>query len=187
MNTKKNNLDILNMKEPILVDNLLTINDNLNILNYLVNNQTFYIQEESNGLRFRHALDNNFSHAGFCSEILKRGDKFNPNSNILNLYTFIICNKLTEILKFNYRSILRVHWNYYLTGQEGRGHVDQEEDNFISILYNPHTTDGGTEILNKTYMDKLGQAKIFKSNWLHRGIATKKDKSRVSLNIVLEL
>jgi len=183
----KNNIEILNIKEPILVDNILTTNDNLNILNYLVNNQTFYIQEESDGLRFRHAFEKNFSHAGFCSEMLRKGDNFNPNINILNLYTFIICNKLTEVLKFNYKSISRVHWNYYLTGQEGKGHVDNDRDNFISVLYNPHTTDGGTEILNKIYTDKMGQAKIFKSNWLHRGIATKTDKSRVSLNIILEL
>jgi hypothetical protein len=183
----ENNLEILNIKEPILVDNILTVNDNLNILHYLVNNQTFYIQEESNGLRFRHAFDNTFSHAGFCSEILRKGDSFNPNNNILNLYTFIICNKLMDVLKFKYKSIFRVHWNYYLAGQEGRGHIDEGKNNFISILYNPHTTDGGTEILSKVYADKMGQAKIFKSNWQHRGIAVKKDKSRASLNIVLEI
>jgi hypothetical protein len=183
----ENNLEILNIKEPVLVDNLLTVNDNLNILNYLVNNQTFYIQEESDGLRFSNAFDSNFSHGGFCSESLRKGDIFNPNNNILNLYTFIICNKLMDVLKFKYKSISRVLWNYYLVGQEGKRHMDDKRNNFISIVYNPHTTDGGTEILNKVYTDKMGQAKIFKSNWQHRGIAIKKDKSRASLNILLEI
>ena len=64
------------------------------------------------------------------------------------------------------RGIERIHWNYYSKGQEGVGHVDRDEDRYISILYNPLTTDGGTEIKKVFYPDIAGQAKVFKSNWL---------------------
>ena len=34
-------------------------------------------------------------------------------------------------------------------------HKDEYTDDFLSILYNPHTTDGGTFINNKFYVDKI--------------------------------
>ena len=43
------------------------------------------------------------------------------------------------------------------------------------------------EILGKFYKDSEGEAKIFKSNWIHKGFSTKEDKARTSLNIVLHL
>ena len=182
-----NNFEILNIKEPILLNNLLSPNDNLHMLNYLVNNQVFYIQEESDGLRFRHAFENSFPHSGFCSEILRKEETFNPNLSVLHTYVYVIVNNIINNLKFKYKNIERIHFNYYLTGQSGQIHKDDNRDNFVSILYNPHTTDGGTEILGKTHLDQMGQAKLFKSNWDHKAIGTKKDKARSSLNIVLEL
>ena len=61
------------------------------------------------------------------------------------------------------------------------------ETHDISILYNFHTTDGGTSILGVKYDDVASQAKIFKSEWLHSSYPTVKDKGRVSLNIVIEI
>ena len=74
-------------------------------------------------------------------------------------------------------------YNYYCLNQQAADHTDSLEENEMSIIYNPHTTDGGTKILDKEYPDVASQAKIFKSTWLHSSLSTVKDKARVSLNI----
>jgi hypothetical protein len=177
-------------KEPIIFDELLPQEENLEILKFLTL-QKWRIQTEAN----LHSIEdmtkcaflNGSPHLGFACvafDKLSPSLLFESNSPLIiwpRIISNIICKKLSIKLNIN-----RIHWNYYLKGQEGVGHVDKESENFISILYNPLTTDGGTEINNKFYQDKMGQAKVFKSNWTHRGVATQNDKARPSLNIVLE-
>jgi hypothetical protein len=75
-------------------------------------------------------------------------DPFDP----LFLWARMITSIITWKLKIeSFKNIYRIHWNYYYGDQQGIGHIDKDENNFISILYNPHTTDGGTEILGKFY------------------------------------
>jgi hypothetical protein len=183
-------MNILDIKEPILIENILPFSENLEILKHL-STRDFKVQHEDNDAesKFKCAFVNNFKHVGFalvtkdCSVLNLNTDPFDP----LFLWARIITAIATEkINASNFKRITRIHYNYYYKDQEGTGHIDNKNDNYISILYNLHTTDGGTEILNKFYSDKIGQAKVFKSNWYHKGICVKNDKARSSLNIVLE-
>ena len=183
------------LEKPIIIDNVLPKVENIEILKHLCIRH-FQIQTE--GLDhlekdeqiFLNAFDNNFRHVGYAIELYdcRKNPPENYKIDPLFIWARMVYSHCIEKLNIpNFKRLFRIHWNYYTAGQQGRGHVDKPEDNFISILYNMHTTDGGTEILGNFYQDKISQAKIFKSNWTHRGIATKTDKSRASLNIVLEL
>jgi len=172
---------------PILVDNLIPLEENKNILHILSFQRDWRFGSEgqfNNGPLFDIAYSNNFPHLGMT---LTSADKEHTdfNNHPLNIYARLIANILSHKLNFKFNTIQRVHWNYYYKGQEGIGHVDSETKNNISIVYNMKNSDGGTEILSKFYPDIEGQAKVFKSEWFHRGVSTKLDKSRLSLNIVL--
>jgi hypothetical protein len=183
-------MNILDIKEPILLDDVFPPSENIEILKHL-SIRDFKIQHENNKAenKFECAFVNNIQHVGFV--LLTKDDSVtNLNSNLFDplfLWARSITSIITSKLKIeSFKNIYRIHWNYYYGDQQGINHIDVPKNNFISILYNPHTTDGGTEILNKFYPDKMGQAKIFKSNWIHKGICVKKDKARTSLNIILE-
>ena len=181
------NNDILDIEEPILINDILPANENLSMLHILSETPGWIMQNEANINRFDSAFTNDYPETGWGLVATEKGHKnfYDTNLNVIaHIISSLVCHKC-NIKKI--RGIERIHWNYYRKGQEGVGHVDREGDNYISILYNPLTTDGGTEIKKVFYPDVLGQAKVFKSNWLHRGVTTKKDKSRVSLNIILEL
>tara|TARA_R110000803_G_scaffold138979_1_gene205661 strand:- start:49 stop:579 length:531 start_codon:yes stop_codon:yes gene_type:complete len=175
------------IKEPIVVTNILTNKDNEYILSLLME-RNFKIGKEANSTRMQSALHKDCKHVGFthitCD--IEENQLLNMNDP-LNVYASIVVNKIVETANIKFNFINRIHWNYYLQGQEGIGHVDKNTDNYLSILYNIQTTDGGTEILGKFYKDSEGEAKIFKSNWIHKGFSTKEDKARTSLNIVLHL
>jgi hypothetical protein len=180
-------MNILNIKEPILLDDIIPPSENIELLKHLCT-RDFKIQHECDEkeIVFKNAFVNNYKHVGFALITVAPNlmpAPFDP----LFLWARMITSIITWKLKIeSFKNINRVHWNYYYGDQQGIGHIDKDENNFISILYNPHTTDGGTEILGKFYPDKMSQAKIFKSNWNHKGICVKKDKARASLNIVLE-
>jgi hypothetical protein len=183
-------MNILDIKEPILLDDVFPPSENIEILKHL-SIRDFKIQHEdlNEESKFKCAFVNNIRHVGFAL--------ITKDESVTNLNTyrfdplFLWARSITSIIAWKlkiepFKNIHRIHWNYYYGNQQGNNHIDDPKNNFISILYNPHTTDGGTEILNKFYPDKIGQAKIFKSNWIHRGICVKKDKARTSLNIILE-
>ena len=184
-------MDLSSIEKPILVDKVLHSNDNLFLLNYLFANGHFkiginYPRPEA---RLEKALLENVQHAGFNYQTYfeKIGNENEIFSNPLNLYAFIITNQLSKNLNFKYKKIIRIGYNYYCRNQHATDHTDSSENNEISIVYNPHTTDGGTKILDKQYPDIGSQAKIFKSNWLHSSWSTIKDKARVSLNIKFKI
>jgi len=184
-------MNILNIQEPVLLDDIIPPSENIELLKHL-STRDFKIQHEANNeddILFKNAFVSNYKHVG--SALVTKDisvpnlhtDPFDPLFLWARMITSIITWKLkTE----SFKNIYRIHWNYYYGDQQGIGHIDKPDNNFISILYNPHTTDGGTEILGKFYPDKMGQAKIFKSNWDHKGICVKQDKARASLNIILE-
>ena len=74
----------------------------------------------------------------------------------------------------------------YLKKAETDPHRDTPDQNFKSILYNLHTTDGGIKIENDFYSDKMGQAKIFNSNLIHQGFGPTNDNVRFNLNIMFK-
>jgi hypothetical protein len=181
-------MDILKIKEPILLDDVLSNIDNLNILEFLFANKSFQIgvNNPEPGKRLNKALLDEVQHAGFLCETACNFQE-NLFDDPLNIYAFVIVNQISKRLKFKYKNIFRVGYNYYCRNQCATDHRDSKCNNFISIVYNFHTTDGGTIILGKKYDDVVSQAKIFKSEWLHSSYSTVKDKGRVSLNIVIEI
>lgn len=184
-------MNILNIQEPILLDDIIPPVENVELIKHLCTRDFRIQHEDNNGVesKFKSAFVNNYKHVGFAllTKDVSVSDLYTDPLDPLFLWSRMITSIITWKLKIeSFKQIYRIHWNYYYGDQEGIGHTDQSENNFISILYNPHTTDGGTEILGKFYQDKMGQAKIFKSNWKHKGICVKKDKARTSLNIILE-
>jgi len=183
-------MNLLNIDKPVLVDDLLPPQENLEVLKHIAT-RPWVIQHEENSedAKFKSGFLNDFQHTGYAITAL---DDTGNNQNLHPTDPLVIWSRIVtygiihKLQANNCKKVSRVHWNYYTQGQQGIGHVDRDPDNFISILYNPHTTDGATEILGVKYPDKMGQAKVFKSNWLHKGIATINDKSRCSLNIILE-
>ena len=177
------------LKEPILINNILPISENKNILSILTNQTKWYFGHEGNYNEkplYDVVFSNDYPHMGMTLSTAENGHK-DFNDHPLNIYARVISSIISSQLKFQYKSINRVYWNYYFKGQGGIGHVDSQTTNNISVVYNLMDSDGGTEILDKFYPDIEGQAKIFKSDWWHKGVSTKLDKSRLSLNIVYDL
>lgn len=177
-------MNLLDIKEPILINNILHVRDNLSILDYLFSFGKFNLGENyfKSGSRMKKALLDEVQHAGFNHTVLSE-DGGDILENPLTIYGNVITNQLSKTLNFNYNKITRIAYNYYCREQFATEHEDSFEKNEISIVYNPHTTDGGTEILGKKYPDVANQAKLFKSNWIHSSWPCVKDKGRVSLNI----
>tara|TARA_R110000822_G_scaffold114431_1_gene245989 strand:+ start:4469 stop:5005 length:537 start_codon:yes stop_codon:yes gene_type:complete len=177
---------MIELKEPILINDILPMQSNIDMLNFLCESNFTFGGEIRDQKQIVSALCNDHVHHGF-SLITRDINEMSVKKTPLNVYAHIIIQHITQKLDIKKYTITRFNWNYYYRGMEGTGHVDEEEDCFISILYNPHTTDGGTEIKGITYPDKISQAKIFKSNWMHRGTTTKQDKARFNLNIVIKI
>jgi hypothetical protein len=181
-------MDLTKIQEPLILDNVLHPKDNLKILDYLFSHGKFSIGVDilkpKIGLAI--ALLEEMQHSGF--RCVTKSDEGNEDlfSNILNIYGFMIINQLSKTLNFEYEKITRIAYNYYCRNQFSTEHKDSDKENDISVVYNLHTTDGGTKILDKEYQDVASQVKIFKSNWLHSSTPTQKDKGRVCLNIKFE-
>ena len=93
---------------------------------------------------------------------------------------------IDEKSNFNIGLIQRIYWNMYVNSSVMEYHRDQQADNnCISIVYNLHTNDGGTNFKDyETKSSKESQAIVFKSEKLHKGIAPKKIPFRFCVNIV---
>jgi len=131
---------------------------------------------------------NNINHGFFHQSFHERENEFykTNKSTELNTYAKLITEIVTEKLGFNKFKIIRFYWNMYFQNSKTLNHTDWDEENYFSILYNLHTTDGGIEIDKKFYKDEMATATVFKSNVLHRGIAPSKDFVRFNLNIILQ-
>ena len=162
-----------------IIKNILPKENNKQILKYLCNEVPWKIASE-----YKKPYDIIFSdnlHLGYsyCSNLT-------DNQEILNIPASIVMNTVLE--KINLKGkIFRFMWNMYNKNQESFIHSDHHSDNYISVIYNLHTTDGGTEVNGKFYKDQESDAKIFKSNIKHKGVGPKKDFIRFNLNIVIEL
>ena len=182
-------MNILKIDKPILVNNILHSNDNLSLVDYLFTNTSFKIASDdvTKKNEFETAMSNETQHSGFLFAPKNRDNNAHIFSCPLTTYGFVITNQIAKSLGFTYKEIIRITYNYYCRDQFAQEHKDSENDNDISIIYNPFTTDGGTVILGEKYQDIASQAKVFRSNWLHNSWSTVKDKARVSLNIVIKI
>jgi hypothetical protein len=128
-----------------------------------------------------------FSNKGYGFNFISLINNVPQLNTPLNTYGKIILDLVLNKLNFKGKFIIhRFYWNMYHSGNYTEEHVDGGEEN-LTILYNLHTTDGGTEINKIFYKDLMGEAKVFKSNILHKGIPPKEDKIRFNLNIVLTI
>ena len=94
---------------------------------------------------------------------------YNPN---LNAWAYLVLHKITKTLgsPINARRFL---WSYYNRSSEGTSHIDSDDRNCYSIVYNIDDNDGGTWIEDTFYESKQGKALLFPS-WLdHRGVGPK--------------
>jgi hypothetical protein len=170
------------MEKVTVLDNLLPNETNLDILNALADHPCWEIaKDQANECKLNRITQ---QPTGFLLKSVHEGMIEQPGNLIL--YSKIIFDIVNSKIKFKKFKLNRVYWNLYTPVAFPNEHQDNEKDNFTSIIYNPHTTDGGTIIDGKFYQDVMGQAKIFKSNVLHKGVAPKKDLARFNLNIVIE-
>ena len=154
------------------------INDN--IINELISHPWSIAQDNIENVRKKLFSEIN---GGFSLTTLKDG--IIQTNTVLNVYGQIIFNIIIDKLKIKAR-LDRLFWNMYLKQSETEIHADKLDPEYFSLVYNLHTTDGGIEIDNKFYPDLESQAKIFKSNILHRGIGPKQDNVRFNLNIMFK-
>ena len=172
-----------------IIDTNLPSRFNQKIINLLFTSRSWGIATDKkpldNDIYDINKYDTGFTLASYEKEFNNFGQ-----SN-LNIYAEIIVDSLFDKIKVkNFKNIERFYWNWYNQTSITEFHQDREEDNKISIVYNIHNNDGGTEIKIgndlKFFPSISGQAIIFASNLWHRGLPPKINPQRFSLNILLE-
>ena len=163
----------------VLLDNLLPPDTNVNILDHLATCEWRLSRDNLSESKLLTALNNNSG----LQNITYQDGKY-CGDRILNIYGHLILDLVSY--KLGLRTYpYRFFWNCYLTPSFSKEHRDWPKPNkYKTIIYNLHTTDGGTEVDGKFYEDKMGQAKIFESNLLHKGISCNYDNVRFNLNIM---
>ena len=109
------------------------------------------------------------------------------NDSYLNYFAdliFFYCKEYSQ--KYSFKKVIRYYWNLYSRSSKCLFHTDESQvGNFVSVVYNLHSNDGGTEFETGIIPAKEGEVIIFPSHMLHRGLTPKKYKWRLSLNIVV--
>lgn len=164
-----------------LLNNLLPKTVNQTIINELTNHHWFIAWDKVKNRSEKIFSDKN---SGFSITTMNDG-KIEVNS-VLNVYGQIIFNIIIEKLKIKAK-LDRIFWNMYLKESESEFHTDRTDSNCFSVVYNLHTTDGGLVVNDKFYPDVESQAKIFKSNSVHKGIGPKQYNVRFNLNLIFKV
>jgi hypothetical protein len=105
----------------------------------------------------------------------------------LNLYAEIVFEIVKKRTKHKFTTPHRFYWNYYNNSSNTELHRDRNENNYVSLVYNLHDNDGGTEINGVFYKSNGGEAILFPSNCLHKGLPPVKTKGRFNLNIIANI
>ena len=105
----------------------------------------------------------------------------------LNFFAEIIYEIIKEHTKYKFLKPIRFIWNYYNNSSSTDFHKDREDSFYLSFVYSLNTNDGGTEIDGNIYPSISGQAILFPSNILHRGLPPINTKGRFNFNCVVEL
>ncbi len=106
-----------------------------------------------------------------------------PNYQTLNMFAFIIANKICDELSINFNRLKRVNYNFYHPVSKGHPHIDYDNNKFYTILYNLNTNDGYTKIEDNKFISNESEALVFNSNKIHFGCGPTKGL-RYNLNIV---
>jgi len=170
---------LTNNENVILINNIFSPKVNLDIIK-LLSESSWKIGTDNSQTKLQRILEGNYS--GFTFVSFAEGKSYDP---ILNVYADIIFKQILHELNLN-AYLYRVFWNMYYKNHSTFVHKDMDTSDWISVIYNLHTTDGGTEIDGKFYPDVNGQAKVFKSFIDHKGVSVTKDPVRFNLNMVLK-
>jgi len=169
------------MEKVNLLNNILPPRTNEKIITHLSNHPWHIAQDRIGEFeRLKHIRANNNPNFSLITKDFNR----EPTNSPLNLFAEIIFDTVTT--KLNLTSVYpeRILWNMYLPNSRGIEHPDHTDDKYYSLVYSLHKTDGGLMVEDKFFPDVDGQAKIFKSNVIHKGIGPKKDRVRFNLNLV---
>jgi hypothetical protein len=161
-----------------LIKNVLPKNFNKEIIQHLCTNVEWSLAFDYSKDRIYDNIFNKNQNLGFS--YVSQDDS---RQLFLNTVAKIVVYTIAERLNLKLL-VERFMWNMYLPNQNSLSHKDREDDNYLSILYNLHDNDGGTEINENVYSDSESEAKVFKSNSLHRGLGPKISPIRFNLNIV---
>jgi len=162
-----------------IIDNILPDSVNEKVIEYLCNHGDWSIGKENNFSAYELIQKNRF--VGLSLE-----SQNNSRHVFLNTVALIITEKVKSKLNLDNYSPSRFFWNFYYPGDFSMKHTDDLHEKSVSIIYNLNTTLGGTFINDKFYVDKAGQAKVFKSNIFHSGSNQNNKTCRLNLNIILK-
>jgi hypothetical protein len=170
-----------------IIKNILPEEINKKIIHFLLSTKNWKIAHDSNNLNLiNDLLGDPGKDYGFSLQTFNEPENINLDSP-LNLYGEIIYSIIKKNTKYNFLKPNRFYWNYYNNSSHTLLHTDKESNNFVSFLYNLHTSNGGTEINGTFYKSNCGEAIIFPSNLLHKAITSTDTKSRFSFNCIVEL
>lgn len=176
------------MTKILIQENIISIDENLKIINDLLNCPWFVATDKNKpGDKLLNIL--NDKHCGFSFDPYYNFDndkKIISEYNHLINFAYKVHKNICDKQNYINSQIMRIYFNMYYVNQNTDFHTDKKDDSYITILYNLHTTDGGTIVDNDFYEDKMGEAKIFKSNLLHKGVGPKTDKIRFNLNMIIK-
>lgn len=176
-------IEILKLPIPVLLNN--------NILNYLQQKGKWdfvFDTKRKNSFNMKQvASPGSFNDAGLARiTYSSNGLSGTLNDDYLNNFGDLIyfhCKEKSK--KFKIEQITRFYWNLYSRSSKCIWHTDERGINeFVSIIYNLHDNDGGTEFESGFIKSKEGEAIIFPSNLPHKGVGPKEYKWRLNLNIV---
>lgn len=177
------------MFETVRFQNILPPSTNLKIIKLLTLQQWNYAFDNyGNENVLMENIFNNVNHGFFYRSYQEKKGilPVTEDSLQLNTYAEVVTDIVNKKLNFTNYNIHRIAWNMYFPNAQTSDHIDCEDTNYFTILYNLHTTDGGIEINKKFNKDEMGTATVFQSNIKHRGVPPVKDHVRFNLNIIFK-
>jgi len=164
-----------------LLNNILPPQTNKRIIKHLSDHHWFLAWDKK-----MNRLEKIFSNknSGFSITTLEHGNS--QSNSVLNVYGEMIFDLIVQRLQIK-GTLIRIFWNMYLKNSEGDFHTDLSSDNYLNALYCLNPTDGGVIVDGKFYGDIESQAKVFKSNIVHKGCGPKEDNVRFNLNLTFSI
>jgi hypothetical protein len=163
---------------------------NKNIIDYLGERAWYFVNDVHKTYKrpfSNFVYDNSMKDAG---QAINTYDKYNPHQSdiTLNMFGDYVFPLIQERSKFKVQDIKRLYWNVYTPQSICQFHVDDGNvGKFVSAVYNLHTNDGGTQVGEEIAPAIESQAIIFRSEKIHKGLASKTSNFRLNLNIIMEL
>jgi hypothetical protein len=160
------------------ISNIIPHNVNKEIIKILQNTRGWYF-----GYDEKNQEDDLQQDQGLALQTFNEDADVLISQQTLNMFAFIIANKICDNLSITFNKLQRVNYNFYHPLSIGKAHIDYSNNKFYTILYNLNTNDGYTSIENKKFKSNESEALVFNSNKIHFGCGPTKGL-RYNLNIV---